>query len=302
MLEMLYARAEHGAFPVRVVSGTYEILSLSERPLEERAVLGRYTTPQMLVAALTSSLRPTWSFDQYFRLQQDHPSSRLPAGGSALDVFAEPLYRPPAPTLLPKRTITAGLGINLERRGNEVRKLLFAGFGARIARSGYDAEEVLQEVYRGILARNYGKCPFDVTKSSFGHYVHMVCECILNNYHRREQRRRETEQVGMSAPASMKNDAGESGSVDAAAVAERTLASTGTGVGHDYEMERAIRRLESHMARKQAEGVPVDALTVEIATQLVAGKNRREIAESLRVSQTRVSSAIMALREHVTDF
>ena len=89
------------------------------------------------------------------------------------------------------------LGIDLHKRGHEVRKLMYAGFGLRIARSGYDPEEVLQEVYRGILVRNQGKCPFDARKSSFGHYVHMVIECVLNNYHRKEQRKRTHELVGL---------------------------------------------------------------------------------------------------------
>lgn len=87
----------------------------------------------------------------------------------------------------------SGLGIDLSRRGVEVRKLLHAGFGLRMARAGYDPEDVLQEVYRGILVRNRGKCPFDVRRSSFGHYVHMVIECVLSNYHRRESRHRTAE-------------------------------------------------------------------------------------------------------------
>jgi len=104
------------------------------------------------------------------------------AGVQSLDELAE-LVSPP-------RVVT---GIDLAVRGVEVRRLLYAGFGFRLARAGYDPEEVLQEVYRGILVRNRGKCPFDVRKSSFGHYVHMVIECILSNYHRKESRRRESE-------------------------------------------------------------------------------------------------------------
>lgn len=90
-------------------------------------------------------------------------------------------------------SVSVAIGIDLEKRGHEVRKLLYAGFGARIARHGYDPEEVLHDVYRGLLVRNKGKCPFDVRKSSFGHYVHMVIECILNNYHRKHSRHREKE-------------------------------------------------------------------------------------------------------------
>lgn len=87
----------------------------------------------------------------------------------------------------------SGLGIDLERRGVEVRKLLHAGFGLRMTLGGYDPADVLQEVYRGILVRNRGKCPFDPKKSSFGHYVHMVIDCVLSNYHRREKRRSSSE-------------------------------------------------------------------------------------------------------------
>ena len=84
-------------------------------------------------------------------------------------------------------------GIDLAKRGHEVRKLLYAGFGFRMARAGYDPEEVLQEVYRGILVRNQGKCPFDGQKSSFGHYVHMVISCVLSNYHRKMSKHRSIE-------------------------------------------------------------------------------------------------------------
>jgi len=100
-----------------------------------------------------------------------------------------PSTAPVAPSAAP----SAQVGIDLSRRGVEVRKLLYAGFGFRMARCGYDPEEVLQEVYRGILVRNRGRCPFDARKSSFGHYVHMVIECILSNYHRKESRRRDSE-------------------------------------------------------------------------------------------------------------
>jgi DNA-directed RNA polymerase specialized sigma24 family protein len=81
------------------------------------------------------------------------------------------------------------LGIDLEERGIEVKKLLYAGFGGKMWAGGYDPEEVYQEVCRGILARNKGTCPWDSRKSSFGHYVHMVISCVLTNYHRRESRR-----------------------------------------------------------------------------------------------------------------
>jgi len=96
----------------------------------------------------------------------------------------------------PTHEVWDGRGIDLVNRGHEVRKLFYAGFMGRVARYGYDPEEVLQEVYAGLLVRNRGKCPFDPKKSSFGHYVHMVCECIISNYHRKHNRRAQAEQYG----------------------------------------------------------------------------------------------------------
>lgn len=311
--EVLYSRFEHGLHPIRVLvqpqagRGEFEILSLSKA-----TVLAKYASTKHLLAALTGTPRPGVSFDQYFGRKRNHPSSRLPQGGSALDLFSaapdivhsSPLIvaNAPAQVHFTQKALTVNrLGIDLERRGDEVRKLLFAGFGARITRSNYDAEEVLQEVFRGILARNQGKCPFDARKSSFGHYVHMVCECILNNYHRRESRRREVEQVGLIAPSSMQDEAGATGTVDAATVAERMMVYADPN-GYEHGMNDAIRRLASHVERKRSEGLAIDSLAVRIAGLLVTGKNRREIAQDLGVSQARVTTAIHTLREHVADW
>ena len=101
-----------------------------------------------------------------------------------------------------------GLGIDLAARGHEVRKLMWAGFGRKILRAGYDPEDVLQEVYRGLIARNAGICPWDGKKSSFGHYVHMVIGCVLINYHRKQQQVRGTEVLGARGADGQYGDAG----------------------------------------------------------------------------------------------
>ena len=82
-----------------------------------------------------------------------------------------------------------GRGIDLAKRGDEVRKLFYAAFARGLVKDGFDPEEALQEVFKGLLARNRGTCPFDVTKSSFGHYVHIVTRCVLANFVRKEKTR-----------------------------------------------------------------------------------------------------------------
>ncbi len=88
------------------------------------------------------------------------------------------------------------LGIDLALRGHEVQKLFYSGgFTGTLLREGIDPEEFLQEVYRGLLARNRGRCPWDAKKSSFGHYVHIVIRCVLSNHLRRERTRAGRETV-----------------------------------------------------------------------------------------------------------
>ena len=313
--EILYTRSAHGSARVRVVRpgqvhalpGVYELLDGGG------AVVARYESTRSLLSALTGRRDHGLTFDRYFGIVD--PRTLPPAGGSVLDLFAaaraetEKLTMAPATASRPKpvpkaAALTVGpLGIDLAARGHEVRKLLFAGFGSRIMRSGYDPEEVLQEVYRGILARNRGKCPFDVRKSSFGHYVHMVAECVLLNYHRRESRRREMEQVGMSAPASMRDEPeGQTGMVDAASVAERLLVASHASGAVESEMQEALRRLDQHLREKAVRGLAVDPEASHVAALLVMGMGRREISQKLKVSQSRVTEIIGSLREHAADW
>ena len=85
--------------------------------------------------------------------------------------------------------ISGETGIDMARRAHEVRKLFYAGgFTRTLIRDGIDPEDFLQEVYRGLLTRNDGKCPWDHRKSSFGHYVHIVMRCVLSNYLRKHRR------------------------------------------------------------------------------------------------------------------
>ncbi len=157
-------------------------------------------------------------------------------------------------------TVSGSVGIDLERRGHEVRKLFFAGFGHRIKKHGYDPEEVLQEVYQGLLVRNRGKCPFDPAKSSFGHYVHMVAECIINNYHRKHNRRRMNEVAALdlvsgsmgSGLSSSSEGLTESGVLDRAA----SLVAEDAGAGLAQSLVAGRIRLmvnEGVISRRQAQ-------------------------------------------------
>jgi hypothetical protein len=144
----------------------------------------------------------------------------------------------------------AALGIDLSLRGNEVRKLFYAGgFTGVLLREGIDPDEFLQEVYKGILARNRGTCPWDVKKSSFGHYVHIIIRCVLSNYLRRERLRDSRETVTEDGEMPTLNEAHISG--DGVELGDLLDGLYGTGDERDL-VHRFLSALYAGRSRKDA--------------------------------------------------
>jgi DNA-directed RNA polymerase specialized sigma24 family protein len=166
---IVYSRYKDGSIPVNIVEPfkKYEIYFPDK-------TITCASTRQVLRAFNKDPNH--WSFNRYFKISKE---ARI----SFSDIFT--LFTPS-----PQK------GIDLSKREKEVAKLLYAGFKSWILSCGYDFEEVLQEVYKGILIRNNGICPFDESKSSFGHYVYQICHCILSNYHKKESKHLHMEQLG----------------------------------------------------------------------------------------------------------
>jgi len=181
-------------------------------------------------------------------------------------------------------------GIDLGKRGHEVKKLFYAGFASRVLRQGYDPEEVLQEVYAGILVRNRGKCPFDSSKSSFGHYVHMVTECILSNYHRKHSSRLKFESIGTRDHEGEDADVGESDLASEEGTQE-------AGIGYDMALRSLERYIES--AACQIDTVE-DVDLIRVCLPLMSeGYTRWEILQKLSaqgVNRNRVARTVDFIR------
>lgn len=294
-MEILYSRTQDGGRPVLVQpDGTYRVGGQ------------QYTRKRDLLAALTGHPEGRhWGVGRYFRLDQG--PSKLGLITDVLELFGQPAtplqesLEALAPTVrsvfddritVPAKPARGAsglvvdlgrpLGIDLAARGGEVAKLLFAGFGRRIHAAGYDPDDVLQQVFLGILARNVGKCPFDARKSSFGHYVHMVCGCVLANYHRKQHGLREHEQVGMGG-----FDAEEDGGwgvVDAATMAVST--------DDDRELRAAGADMQRYL-RERAVLLPRERSLLErMLPLLAAGYTRKEVAERLGVSAPTVGRVL----------
>jgi len=279
----LYTRYEDGSQPVRVLRpGPSEGSRIFQ--LGDPSDPSHQTFPsarQLLITVTGHPKGRNWTFDRYFRTGSHAPEGLTVA--PTIPVADLLLLGDATALTVAAPTVLGGvrLGIDLDKRWHEVTKLLFAGFGPQIFASGWDSDDVLQEVYRGILARNRGKCPWDERKSSFGHYVHMVIRCILSNYARKQRRIRAMEQVGVKEWSG-----GELKDVDVA----DSKAARAKVKGHgSEEVEGDLRTLlETHRGAEMA---------VKVLPLLHAGYTRAEIARRLGLSRAGVAKAVERLRE-----
>lgn len=87
-------------------------------------------------------------------------------------------------------------GIDLNEKHLEVKKLFRKHCLKMCYDNNCDPDDVLQEVYKGILIRNKGKCPFDAQKSAFSTYVVMVSKCVTINYINKAKKKNQREVIG----------------------------------------------------------------------------------------------------------
>ena len=84
--------------------------------------------------------------------------------------------------------VTKKLGIDVEKHKEDIKKLFYKRQGQKLLKTNVNTEEILQEVYKGILIRNRGTCPFDSEKSAMSTYIVMVIDCITMNYMNKHNR------------------------------------------------------------------------------------------------------------------
>jgi len=273
-MDPVYARSEHGGYRVEPAIRGFQV----HWPAGSQV----YPNARQTIIALVNknpippknSYDPHLTFDRYFRIGK-HRRRSVPAVDT-LQLFSS------SPAVIIARPKPQG--VDLERRSHEVRKLFYAGFGHRVLRCGYDPEDVLQEVYKGLLVRNLGKCPFDPSKSSFGHYVHMVCGCIVSNYRRKYSRLGRNEVLGV---------AGLEGEED---VAESNLFFVDPLQEDDIVFKSATGFLRIRIAQEAAK----EGISPEVATScldyLLEGFLQREMAVATSTSISTVSRIVRLIK------
>lgn len=259
-MSLLYTRYQHGVRPVKLTPNGWEI--------QVDGSVKHFTDPKALMQEITGNSKIP--VNRYF------PQTKLtdPTEKVFKETFnlrnvtlgrMDPLAPPVGSPLW--RKPTRAVGVDLATQYMDVRRLFYAGFARSLAAKGYDPEDVLQEVCQGLLTRNVGKCPWDPAKSSLGHYVHMVTNCIVSNYIRKHKR--PLEHLG-----------------------ESDVGSSGTTEGEE-SLEHGI-----HLLEEVAEDFSVDLKSKQarVLRLMIEGYGRQEISDMLGISPSQVSREISAIR------
>lgn len=294
-MEVVYARQEHGSIPIYRSQDRIEVdwpeIGRRVYPNTRKTLLAVVNNDPYLKKPEKVDLHYSW--DRYFRKGKYARQSYYSQG--VLELFGDPSL-----SVVPSKrknqdlslSVSAGkkLGIDLNKKALDVRKLFYAGFARKVIGMGYDPEDVLQEIYRGILVRNKGKCPFDETKSSFGHYVHMVAGCIISNYRRKFSRIERNEVVGVY------DENGERQDVACSKLAKETPVDC-----EDYGVET----IKEHLRHKVFEKCPengIDLNRAKIAIELVfKGYKNKEMIQETGFSANWISKFLKFSRQVMKD-
>lgn len=271
-----------GPYPIRidVKSGGSEEFVLSRGGSEER-----YTTWSGLVRAVHGHQFGSWSKDRYLcRGQYDTLVGIRPS----LDLVGPFRGHRSLQGQITVVSKARSRGIDLGERGHEVARLLWSGFSGWILGQGYDFDDVLQEVYRKILVSNRGKSPWDPDKSTFGHYVHLICRSALSNFHRKVSRIRSQEQIGLPGLSSD----GVWQMLDASACGLRRYSPEPPDVD-------AVEDLSRHVL---ASGHPRSSLAVRLLPLVQEGRSLEESRQILGVQRNEVTDALRVLRRCATEW
>jgi RNA polymerase sigma factor (sigma-70 family) len=155
-------------------------------------------------------------------------------------------------------------GIDLISLYEDVRKIVISGFSKKV--SSEDLEDIIQEIYKGILIRNNGICPFDATKSSFGSYVYMVSNCIIANYYQKKRKHPYLQEI--------KEDFSKT---------QRPMS---------LSIDLAKEKLEDYIFSR----IERNSQNEEVWNRLLQGYKLSEISRELKISTSRVSKILRTLK------
>jgi DNA-directed RNA polymerase specialized sigma24 family protein len=265
--KVIFTRYEDGQYPVKCLGkGKGYDLCLSDTDIQHFK-----NAHQLLIRVTGHPQARNWTFDRYFRLGK---WARVEAD-PALDLLG---FLASSAKTAKLDIRVEKLGIDLARRHKEVTKLFYKGFARQVAASGYDPQDVLQEIYKGILIRNNGTCPWDEKKSKFGHYVYMICDCVIKNYHKKQNHISSNERYGFDTMSD--DDGGMETYIEDTKVKQP-----------DFVLDDILRQVKSKKFEKEIK---------EMVPLLIEGYSKEAISELTGIPRQSINKAFALLKDSLS--
>jgi len=169
-----------------------------------------------------------------------------------------------------KPTLIKRKGIDLSEKHEEIKKLFYKHCGKSCINTGNNPEDVLQEVYKGLLIRNKGRCPFDEKKSAFSTYVVMVCKCVTTNYINKTKRLLKKETIGV----------------------EDSIEKTDYAISHTCKDDTPYEKLFLEDIKKHLKGI-----LLSIFEDLVYGHNISQISKLRGIDSRKIKNYIEKIKK-----
>jgi RNA polymerase sigma factor (sigma-70 family) len=169
------------------------------------------------------------------------------------------------------------VGVDVIKKRKDIERLLYKACGGAIKKYGYEFDDLLQEVFIGILKRNKGQGAYDPSRSAFSHYIILVCNSIFRNYHAKEMKRRGREILGA------RNKNGDI--VDVKEIAVDITVNENDFTPEKY-LEFLSEKIDDPRTRWEIRTNKKEYKT--ILSGIVAGFSKDEISKSLQISKPKM--------------
>ena len=171
---------------------------------------------------------------------------------------------------------TGERGFSIEEKKKDVERIFYAYYAKRAVAEGLSVEDLLQQVFIGLISRNTKSGAWNPSRGSFGNYIHLVIGSVYRNFRKKEISR------GMREKLYTPQSYTESVTTDSDFLTDQVL----------------LDSFRDWIKTKKGMG----ELAGDITVLLSEGKKKKEIAEELGINTTSLHKMIAGLRSKVSEF
>jgi DNA-directed RNA polymerase specialized sigma24 family protein len=269
---MLYSRYEDGSKPIQIKEE-----GEGRRKRYELEVGGKIFT-SLSSFLKTSKSKAATSFYTYFGVRK---ISDLPIFSIFRDIeeyrneqLAE--FENEASSIEEVKGGDVKTGFNIADKKKDIERIFYAFYAKRAVAEGLSVEDLLQQVFIGLISRNTKRGAWNPARGSFGSYIHLVIGSVYRNFRKKEISR------GMKERLEVPKNYTESTTSDSDFLDDKIL----------------LDSFKNWIKTKKGMG----DLAGDVTVLLSEGRKKKEIAEQLGINSTHLHKLIVNLKSKVSEF